>query len=89
MRKLTITLFLSLSLFFNASADNLMQIKKRMIEESIESYSGNCPCPYNVARNGSSCGGRSAYSRKGGYAPLCYVSDISDKQARDWKKNRN
>ena len=42
------------------------QIKKEIIKESIESYPGNCACPYNHARNGSRCGGRSAYSRTGG-----------------------
>lgn len=38
------------------------KIKQAIIQESIESYSGNCPCPYNSARNGSRCGGRSAWS---------------------------
>lgn len=38
--------------------------------------SGSCPCPYNVASDGSVCGGRSAYSRSGGYEPVCYESDI-------------
>jgi hypothetical protein len=35
-----------------------------------------CACPDDTARNGSSCGGRSAYSRPGGAAPLCYPSDV-------------
>ncbi|WP_205561995.1 hypothetical protein, partial [Pectobacterium versatile] len=39
------------------------QIKEKIIQESISSYSGNCPCPYNSARNGSKCGKRSAWSR--------------------------
>ena len=38
-----------------------------MIKESIDGYPGNCPCPYNTARNGSRCGKRSAYNRAGGY----------------------
>ena len=53
------------------------QIKKEIIRESIAAYSGSCPCPYNVTRNGSSCGGRSAYSRPGGESPKCYPGDIS------------
>lgn len=53
------------------------QIRQAIIRESINSYPGNCPCPYNSARNGSSCGGRSAYSRAGGYAPMCYPADVS------------
>lgn len=40
------------------------QIRKQIIEESIASYPGRCPCPYNVTRNGSACGGRSAWSGK-------------------------
>lgn len=62
------------------------QIREQMIRESISSYSGSCPCPYNSARNGSSCGKRSAYSRPGGAAPLCYKSDISDEMVRAWRK---
>jgi len=36
------------------------QIKQLLIDESIAAYSGNCPCPYNTASNGSRCGRRSA-----------------------------
>lgn len=56
------------------------QVKARMIKQSIAAYPGNCPCPYNTARNGSSCGGRSAWSRGGGHAPLCYPADITKAQ---------
>jgi uncharacterized protein YraI len=54
------------------------QIRKKIIRDSISSYPGSCPCPYNVDRGGRRCGGRSAYSRPGGYAPLCYERDVSD-----------
>ncbi len=60
-------------------------VKQRMIRQSIASYPGNCPCPYNSARNGSSCGGRSAWSRAGGYAPLCYASDISKRDVAEYR----
>ncbi|WP_077292066.1 SH3 domain-containing protein [Roseibium algicola] len=53
------------------------QIAEILIKRSIAYYSGNCPCPYNRARNGSSCGRRSAYSRPGGASPLCYRSDVT------------
>ena len=53
------------------------QIRQILIDESIAAYSGNCPCPYSTARNGSRCGRRSAYSREGGEAPLCYPKDVS------------
>lgn len=35
-------------------------------------YPGPCPCPYDTASDGSLCGARSAYSRSGGYSPVCY-----------------
>lgn len=33
---------------------------------------GSCQCPYDFKRNGASCGGSSAFSRKGGAKPKCY-----------------
>jgi len=56
------------------------QIKQQIIRESIAAYPGPCPCPYSVMRNGRSCGGRSAYSRPGGYAPICYPANVSAAQ---------
>jgi hypothetical protein len=44
------------------------------------------PAPYNHARNGSSCGARSAYSRPGGAEPLCYPKDVSDGMVETWKR---
>ncbi|MFN3946013.1 MAG: hypothetical protein ACK4K7_13900 [Allosphingosinicella sp.] len=53
------------------------EIRQEIIRESIRNYSGSCPCPYSTARNGSRCGGRSAYSRPGGASPKCFASDVS------------
>ncbi|MBA0167983.1 MULTISPECIES: hypothetical protein [Pectobacterium] len=61
------------------------QIKERIIQESISSYFGHCPCPYNSARNGSKCGKRSAWSRAGGDSPLCYKDDVTRKMIDDWR----
>jgi hypothetical protein len=61
------------------------QIKQLLIDESIAAYSGNCPCPYNTARNGSRCGRRSAYSREGGEAPLCYPKDVSAEMVQSYR----
>src|SRR5258708_10566969 len=61
-------------------------IKQAIIRESIAAYPGTCPCPYNVARNGSSCGRRSAYSRPGGYAPICYPSDVTDEMVEKYRR---
>lgn len=53
------------------------EIAKILISESIASYSGSCPCPYNTDRAGRSCGRRSAYSRPGGQSPLCFETDVT------------
>ena len=57
-----------------------------LIEDSIANYSGNCPCPYNSARNGSRCGKRSAYNRAGGYAPLCFKEDVSKEMVQEYRQ---
>ncbi len=62
------------------------QIRRQIIEESIASYPGRCPCPYNVTRNGSACGGRSAWSRRGGYAPICYEREVTQEMVRERQK---
>lgn len=62
------------------------QIRQELIRQSIASYSGSCPCPYSVARNGSRCGGRSAYSRPGGASPLCYASDVTQAQVEAYRR---
>jgi len=64
------------------------QVKRALIEQSIAGYPGNCPCPYNSARNGSSCGKRSAWSRGGGYAPLCYPADITKDMVSSYRASR-
>jgi hypothetical protein len=53
------------------------QARQRLIRESITSYPGSCPCPYNTDRGGRRCGARSAWDRAGGYSPLCFDSDVS------------
>jgi hypothetical protein len=62
------------------------QIKQQIIQESIASYRGSCPCPYNVARNGSQCGRRSAYSRIGGASPICYPEDVTQSLIRKYRE---
>jgi hypothetical protein len=36
-----------------------------------------CACPSDLMRNGRVCGGNSAWSRPGGYKPLCFASDVT------------
>lgn len=53
-------------------------IAQKIIAQSINAYPGNCPCPESRDRSGRRCGKRSAYSRPGGAAPLCYITDVTD-----------
>lgn len=55
----------------------LDEVVQQIITNSIASYPGRCPCPYNRDRAGRRCGGRSAYNRAGGYAPLCFQQDVT------------
>lgn len=65
--------------------DSDAQIKQKVIQESLASYPGSCPCPYSTDRAGHSCGGRSAYSRPGGYAPRCYASDVTAADVKSYR----
>lgn len=62
------------------------EIKQKLIEASISAYSGSCACSYNQARNGSRCGGRSAWSKPGGAEPLCYKNDVSEEEVNAWRR---
>ncbi|MDD4520055.1 MAG: hypothetical protein PHI50_04140 [Alphaproteobacteria bacterium] len=79
MGKIFFVLFLLLLLFpIKASPEISDAEAERRIQASIQNYSGNCPCPYSRDRRGHRCGKRSAYSRPGGYEPICYKSDIKE-----------
>ena len=65
------------------------RVRQQIVQESVAAYLATghpCACPYNSARNGSSCGARSAYSRPGGASPLCYPKDVSDGMVADWRR---
>ena len=61
-------------------------IVQRIIAESLASYPGNCPCPEYRDRAGRRCGKRSAWYRAGGYAPLCYPSDVTEDMISKWSE---
>ena len=67
----------------NALTDE--QIRQKIVEQSLLSYPGNCPCPYNVDRAGRRCGKRSAWSRPGGYTPVCFTTEVSEAQVRAYR----
>lgn len=66
------------------------EIAGAIIQECAAIYHASrpCACPEDHARNGSRCGKRSAYSRPGGAAPLCYVSDVSAGEIADYRAGR-
>jgi hypothetical protein len=61
------------------------EVRAAIIQESLQGYPGNCPCPYNTDRAGRRCGGRSAWSKPGGYTPICFPDEVSDAQVRAWR----
>ncbi len=88
MRNLLVVLLLMSSSVLAKNDLSDSQVKAMMIQDSIASYSGRCPCPYNLASNGSQCGRRSAYSKPGGYAPLCYDTDITAEMVNQYKSRK-
>lgn len=80
-------LFLYLFTTISFANSDYNKVRELMIQKFIASYSGNCPCPYNTAKNGSSCGKRSAYSKAGGYTPYCYKTEIDDNAVKEFLKN--
>lgn len=65
------------------------EVKQAVIRESLAQYPGPCPCPYNIARNGSRCGMRSAYSRPGGEEPICYERNVTSWMVAAWRRRHD
>jgi len=65
------------------------EVAQILIDQSIASYPQQCACPYSSMKNGRSCGGRSAYSRPGGYSPLCYRTDVTTEQIQKYRLREN
>jgi len=93
--KIVVYLVMAISIFWvgaseaKTSKQSDDQIRQLIIEDSIASYPGVCACPFNAARNGSSCGRRSAWSKQGGYAPVCYKKEISKEMVDDWRNSHD
>ncbi|KJH61009.1 hypothetical protein UF13_09565 [Pantoea agglomerans] len=93
--KIVVSLVMAISIFWvgaseaKTSKQSDDQIRQLIIEDSISSYPGVCACPFNAARNGSSCGRRSAWSKQGGYAPVCYKKEISKEMVDDWRNSHD
>ncbi|WP_100090735.1 hypothetical protein [Snodgrassella alvi] len=86
----TALVILSFTSQFSEARSNIQTddaIKQKIIDASIQQYPSVCACPYNTARNGSSCGKRSAWSRPGGYSPICYKNEVTPEMVDAWKKS--
>jgi hypothetical protein len=92
---IVVSLVMAISIFWvgaseaKTSKQSDDQIRQLIIEDSIASYPGVCACPFNAARNGSSCGRRSAWSKQGGYAPVCYKKEVSKEMVDDWRNSHD
>lgn len=64
------------------------EVVQSIIRASLAAYPGPCPCPYNRMRKGGQCGGRSAYSKPGGYSPICYPGDVTEAMIADFVTRR-
>jgi hypothetical protein len=64
------------------------QIQATLVTRSLASFSGACPCPYSVDRNGQRCGERSAYSRLPRSPLLCHPHDVTPKMIADYRAHR-
>ena len=85
MRILLVVFLLSLAAPVAAQQLTDGQVRQQIIAESIASYPGNCPCPYNLASNGSQCGKRSAWSKPGGYESICYLDEVTPAMIAAWR----
>jgi hypothetical protein len=68
-----------------------LQIAEIIVCESRQDYlrTRGCPCPDNRAKDGSSCGGRSAACRPGGAAPYCYMADVPEAAIQRYRSSHS
>jgi hypothetical protein len=62
-----------------------------LIKSSRDQYHATgrpCACPDDTMRNGRACGSRSAYSRPGGAAPLCYPTDVTPAMIEGYRQRQ-
>jgi len=61
------------------------EIKKTLIQQSIQEYGKSCPCPYSKSPSGGQCGLTSAYSKTGRLAILCYPSNVTKTMIKEYR----
>ena len=61
------------------------EIKTVLIQQSIQAYGGECPCPYSKSPKGVPCGLNSAYSKIDRFTILCYSSNVTQKMIKEYR----
>ena len=92
MRRIVLRLSIVCCLFSGMTAagePSDAEIRQLLIEQSIAAYPGSCPCPYNTDRAGRRCGARSAHSKPGGHAPLCFAADVTDEMVARYRQAKH
>ena len=64
------------------------QIQATLVARSLASFSGACPCPYSIDREGQRCGERSVYARSTTSPLLCHPHDVTPKMIADYRARR-
>ena len=88
MQRALAALIASLALTCAAAGAELSdeEIRQILIEQSRAQYAGSCACPYHFDRAGHLCGRRSAYTKPGGSAPLCFASDVTAEMVEKYRR---
>ena len=60
--------------------------RELIVRDSVASYSGQCPCPYNNDAKDTPCGARSAWSKSGGKKLICFSHEVTDEMLREYRK---
>ncbi len=71
------------------SEDPDAKIKREMIKRSIESFKGECPCPFSLDKKGNVCGKNSSYSKPWSpNPPMCYFRNIDKPMIEAYLKKK-
>jgi len=66
------------------------QVRRLIVENSVAIYRARgeaCICPYDTAKDGSSCSGTSAYSGAIHRTPLCFRGDVTAAMILAWRRS--
>jgi hypothetical protein len=84
---IALTLLLGVSVHAGEAAD--AEVRRLIVENSIATYRAHgqaCTCPYDTAKDGSSCSGSSAYFGAAPGTPLCFRGDVTAAMIQAWRR---